>query len=78
MNFCEVCGNKIYDDHSVICDECKAAIKHVKAFLTVREVICDECGAKMKKDANTILTSMPPKVKYQCKNCGHTKYLVEG
>lgn len=74
---CMICDATV-PKYENICDDCKRAIKQVKAFLTVREVVCEECGAKMKKDTNMILTSMPPKVKYHCKNCGHTKYVVEG
>ena len=35
---------------------------------------CPECGGGMCRDETTVLTSYPPKYRYQCDKCGHIDY----
>lgn len=39
-------------------------------------VICPNCNKIIVKDETCVLTSNPPKIKYDCDSCGHVEYKV--
>lgn len=37
--------------------------------------ICEKCGGEMILDESSLYTSLPPQVRYICKECGHDEFM---